>query len=94
MAVDGRDDPPADRAQPDPSSRYTPRRPSIRLRPTSHKAIGWGLVLLGIAVGLANDYEYFGSSPLPGGHNEGYLLLAVAIAGFGTWWLGLFDRPT
>jgi hypothetical protein len=31
---------------------------------------------------------------LPGGHNELYLLAAVMIAGYSTWFFGWFDRPT
>ena len=83
-----------DRATPNVSNRYTPRRPSIRLRPGSHKVLGWGLVLVGVVLALVNDYAWFGSAVLPGGHSELYLLLAVAIAGYGTWWLGIFDRPS
>lgn len=30
---------------------------------------------------------------LPGGHSELYLMLALVIAAFGAWWLGLFDPP-
>ena len=31
---------------------------------------------------------------LPGGHSELYLLLAIAVAVYGTRFLGLFDRGT
>jgi hypothetical protein len=29
---------------------------------------------------------------LPGGHNEFYLLIGMAAAGYSTWWFGWFDR--
>lgn len=83
----------SDGAAPAPSSRYTPSRPRFRIRPTKHKVVGGLLIALGVVVGALNDFAYFGSTPLPGGHSELYLLLAVAIAAYGTWWLGLFDRP-
>lgn len=81
------------RPAPDASSRYTPRRPTFRIRPVSHKVAGWALVAAGIAVAVLNDVAFFGPEPLPGGHSELYLVLGVAIAAFGTWWLGLFDGP-
>jgi len=31
---------------------------------------------------------------MPGGHSELYLVLALLVAGGGTWFLGLFDRST
>lgn len=83
-----------DRAPPEASSRHTPRRPGIRLRPGWHKVLGWSLIVGGVVVAVLNDYAWFGSPVLPGGHSELYLLVAVAIAGYGTWWLGLFDRPS
>lgn len=83
-----------ERANPEASSRYTPRRPTFRIRPTGHKVAGWSLVAAGIAVAVLNDVAFFGPEPLPGGHSELYLVLGVAIAAYGTWWLGLFDRPS
>jgi hypothetical protein len=76
------------------SSRYTPRRPTFRIRPTGHTVAGWCLVAVGVAISVLNDFAYFGSTPLPGGHSELYLILGVAVAAYGTWWLGLFDRPS
>lgn len=51
------------------------------------------MVAAGTAVAVLNDVAFFGPEPLPGGHSELYLVLGVAIAAYGTWWLGLFDRP-
>jgi len=56
--------------------------------------LGWGLVALGIVIGVLNDVARIGPKVVPGGHNELYLLLAVGVAGYGGWWLGIFDRPT
>ena len=76
------------------SSRYTPPLKSFRLRPGWHKAVA--AVLLVVAVGLAvlNDVVLFDRKVhiLPGGHSEGYLLLALAIALYATSWFGWYDR--
>lgn len=85
---------PPGRPAPEESSRYTPRRKTFRIRPTGHKVAGWSLVAVGVVVAVLNDVAFFGPEPLPGGHSELYLVLGVAIAAYGTWWLGLFDRPT
>lgn len=81
---------------PEPSARYTPSRPAFRIRPTAHKVLGWSLVALGIVIAVLNDVQWASSrlTLLPGGHSELYLMLALAVAAFGAWWLGLFDRPT
>lgn len=81
---------------PEPSARYTPARPAFRIRPAAHKVVGWALVALGVAIAVLNDVQWASSrlSVLPGGHSELYLMVAVAVAAFGAWWLGLFDRPT
>ena len=81
--------------EPSPKSggRYTaPNRP-FRIRPDWHKPLGWVIVALGLVVAVVNDLELFGINLMPGGHNELYLLLALVIAGGGTWFLGLFDPP-
>lgn len=68
----------------------------LRVRPTSHKIVGWAVVGLGIAIAVLNDMQRFSTriTLLPGGHSELYLMLAVLVAAFGAWWLGLFDRPS
>lgn len=87
--------PPRGDRPPEDSPRYTPPRiPSVRWRPTWHKVTGWVLVALGLAIVLINYVDYVDYSLLPGGHQEGYLFLGIAIAGSGGWWLGLFDRPS
>ena len=68
--------------------------PVIRLRPTSHKVAGWSLVAIGIVVAVLNDAAWMGVKLMPGAHNELYFFLAVAIAAFGSWWLGVFDAPS
>lgn len=76
------------------AARYTPPLPAVRFRPTSHKVLGWALVALGIVLGVVNDFIRFGGpNLLPGGHSELYLFLAVGVAAYGGWWLGIFDRP-
>lgn len=84
-----------ERPEPAPSARYTPARSAFRIRPVSHKIVGWVLVSLAVAVAILNDVQWVSSTLrlLPGGHSELYLLLALAIAVFGMWWLGVFDRP-
>lgn len=58
--------------------------------------LGWALVGLGVCIAVLNDVQWASArrTLLPGGHSELYLMLAFAVAGFGTWWLGLFDRPS
>ena len=49
----------------------------------------------GIGIIIANDAMFFVEGTLlPGGHNELYLFLGLAVAGAFTWFLGLFDRGT
>lgn len=78
------------------SARYTPPTPQYRVRPAWHRIAGWFGVALGIIVAAVNDLMLMGDdlTLLPGGHNELYLLLGIAIAGSSTWFLGLFDRGT
>lgn len=95
----GRAQPPARgrvRLEPLPSPRYTPSRPEFRTRPTSHRIVGWALVVLAVALAVVNDLQWASSrvAILPGGHNELYLLLAIGVAAYGAVWLGVFDRPT
>ena len=75
------------------SSRYTPPVKSFRLRPGWHKTVGALIVGVGLAVVILNEVMLLNSMTLlPGGHSELYLVLGVAIAGYGTRWFGWFDR--
>lgn len=68
------------------------KKPGRRRRPAWHKPLG--LVVVGLAVVLiaVNDLVLVGlSTPLPGGHNELYLISALAVAAMGAWLTGLFD---
>jgi hypothetical protein len=58
--------------------------------------LGWAVLAAGVAVGALNDAMLIGEDLmlLPGGHSELYLLLAIAVALYGTRFLGLFDRGT
>lgn len=49
---------------------------------------------LGAALLVLNDLMMLQPSLLllPGGHNELYLIAAVLIAGYSTWFFGWFDR--
>lgn len=77
------------------SPRYTPRQKKpFRFRPEWHKPLGWAIVLLGITIAVVNDLAVFDIRVMPGGHNELYLVLALLVAGGGTWFLGIFDRST
>ena len=79
---------------PEASARYTPKKPTYRLRPRWHRLAGWVGVVLGIAVIIANDAMLIAQnlSLLPGGHTEVYLLVGLLVGGSSTWFLGLFDR--
>lgn len=76
------------------SSRYTPPRKPYRFRPDWHRPVGWVIVAFGVVVAVVNDLAVFDIDIIPGGHSELYLMLALVIAGGGTWFLGLFDPPT
>lgn len=82
---------PADAAA--PSARYIPpinnRGP---FRPTWHKVTGALLILVGVSVFVLNDAEWFGIHVMPGGHNELYVVLGIAVAAASTWWFGWFDH--
>ena len=56
--------------------------------------MGAGLLILGVGLLVMNDLMMLQPSLvlLPGGHTELYLLAAVLIAGFSTWFFGWFDR--
>lgn len=74
----------------------TPRHiPTVRYRPGWHRLLAVALLVVGVALAVTNDMELIGGPhpPLPGGHSEGYLLLAGVIAATSMWWFGLFDRP-
>ncbi len=81
----------------DPPARAMHRRTVARLRPHWHKVMGLVLLVVGILVIAVNDAPPLGGVPtslLPGGHNEGYLFLGVALAATSLWWFGWFDRTT
>lgn len=63
-------------------------------RPTWHRWLALSLLLAGVSVLILNDVMLLQPSVvlLPGGHNELYLLVAVVISGFSTWFFGWFDR--
>ncbi|MEO7443836.1 MAG: hypothetical protein ABIW46_09935 [Acidimicrobiales bacterium] len=74
--------------------RYTPpTKIAKRFRPPWHRLVGWGQVGLGLLLVIMNYAQDFDVVLLPGGHNELYFLLGIAVAAGGTWWLGAFDRP-
>lgn len=76
-----------------PNSRYTaPRKNRGLFRPTWHKVTGALLILLGLGIFVLNDAEWFGLHLMPGGHNELYAILGIALAASSTWWFGWFDR--
>lgn len=78
---------------PELTPRYTPPLLRKRYRPTWHRWTGWLQVGTGVVFVLLNYAQDFGPRLLPGGHNELYFLLGLAVAGSGSWWLGVFDRP-
>lgn len=81
-------------SRPEPSSRYTPPKAAVRLRPAWHRWFGLGVLLAGGLIAVLNDVPLFGGrSVLPFGHSELYLLLALAVAGSATRFFGWFDRP-
>lgn len=76
----------------EPSARYTPPAGSqVRFRPAWHKVVGCGQIVAGLA--LVVLHYGLGIQVLPGGHNDGWMLLGIIVAAGGTWWLGVFDRP-
>lgn len=83
-------------ADPEPSARYSPPKQDYVARPLWHKKAGWIGVGLGLLVVVLNDAMLLGDDLLllPFGHSELYLLLGLAVAGWSTRFLGLFDRET
>ena len=81
-------------APPAPSSRYSPPKHDLRLRPRWHRLLGWCGVALGALVIIVNDLMLVdaGVRLLPFGHSELYLFAGLAAAACSTWFLGLFDR--
>ncbi|MEO7557061.1 MAG: hypothetical protein ABIV94_10725 [Acidimicrobiales bacterium] len=79
-----------------PNRRSTaPVAQTFRIRPPYHKVIGVLELVVGIAIVIVNYIDYADVSILPGGHQEVYLILGVAIAAGSMWWFGAFDRePT
>ncbi len=51
------------------------------------------IVALGVGTAIINDLAFVEVDIIPGGHSELYLILALVIAGGGSWFLGLFDPP-
>ena len=76
-----------------PSARTTPKTRGV-LRPPWNKKLGWSLVGAGLLLIIVNDIGMLtpSATPLPFGHSEAYLFLGVAIAVWGGWWNGIFDR--
>lgn len=76
------------------TGRTTARRSAFQVRPAWHQWLGAGLLILGVALLVLNDLMMLQPSLLllPGGHNELYLIAAVVIAGYSTWFFGWFDR--
>lgn len=81
--------------QPAQSSRYTPPKRAVRIRPRWHRPAGWIGLALGVLVAVVNDVMLINDvTLLPFGHNEAWLFVGVFIACGSTWFLGLFDRGT
>ena len=78
------------------SGRYTPPIKATRFRPSWHRWIGVGLLVVGVLVIALNDVMLLQPdlTLLFGGHNELYLIAGVAGAAYATWWFGWFDRKT
>ncbi|WP_454850041.1 hypothetical protein [Promicromonospora soli] len=70
------------------------RSSGLRFRPGWHRAVGWLLLALGIAIIALNDAMQLtsGVTLLPGGHSELYLLAGIAVASTSMWWFGWMDR--
>lgn len=56
-----------------------------------HRPLGWLLVALGISIVIVNDLAFVDINIMPGGHNELYLVLGLAVAGGGSYLLGAFS---
>jgi hypothetical protein len=81
--------------RPDPRQRPARSGMSWRAgyRPPWHRILGWVLIAIGALIVVVNDAAYVDINLMPGGHNEAYFVLGLLVAGFGSWWTGLFDRP-
>lgn len=61
-------------------------------RPSWHRWVGIAIMVAGVAIAVLNDVMFFTDTPiLPFGHQELWLATGVVVAGFGSWFLGLFD---
>lgn len=69
------------------------QRSRRRVRPDWHRPAGITVVVIGAALILVNYAEHLDINWMPGGHQEAYFLLGIAIAAFGAWFLSAFDRP-
>jgi hypothetical protein len=71
----------------------TPRPKRTGPRPGWHRAVGFVLVFVGLALIVFNLAMEFGAPTLlPGGHNFLYLFLGGAIAVSSLWPFGWMDR--
>ena len=76
------------------SARYTPKfKARGPFRPTWHKVVGGLLIVLGLSIFVINDLAWFDIYIMPGGHNELWAVVGIAVAATSTWWFGWFDRP-
>lgn len=76
-----------------PTGRVTRPRPRGPFRPTWHKVVGAVFVFLGVGLFAVNDLALFDVEIMPGGHNEIWAPVAIAIGASSMWWFGWFDRP-
>ena len=49
--------------------------------------------MLGLSLIVLNYIDYADANLLPGGHQDLYFIIGVALALSSMWWFGLFDRP-
>ncbi len=65
---------------------------SRRRRPGWQKVAGGVAAVASLVLIVVNDAVLVGlSTPLPGGHSEGYFLLGAVTASTGLWLTGVFD---
>lgn len=88
---------PGDEDQKLPSRVTRKELSKYRFRSAREKVLGACLIVFGVAVVIVNyASEPNGSGEglhvLPGGHSPLYVPLGIAIAVWGVWWTGLFDR--
>ena len=78
-------------ANPVHAGRVTRPTPGPR-RPAWHRPLGWIVLTIAVTVLVLNYLMLLLSQTLlPGGHSEGYLVLALMIGGVAAWLLGVFD---